>query len=215
MNNLNKFQKNIICVVVIAILKFIADAVICPAIGSAIITTVVNMLYTGVACFTAALILSENGCVFPSYEKDKKLLSRNSIVRVIIAFILSTVLTSSIVVRIVATIIKDHIAFSVALGVLYAIRWLVIYITMTVKNSNSPRIAGLFVVCGSALVFSVLSQYISAVRIYTLIQNMSNSLLDYLSVVAGPDYITLIIFCVADILILCSMTIAAHFFRRK
>ncbi len=215
MKNLNQFSKNIIGIVVIGIIKFITDAVICPALGSAIVTTVINLLYIGVDCFVAAIILSENGCVFPRYEKTQKLLVRNSVVRMIIAFIISAVLTSSIVTRIVSICFNDYISMSVALGVLYALSWIIIYITMTAKNSSSPRIGGLFTVCATALVFSVISQYISAVRIHTLMQNMNGSLLGYLSAVSGSDYISLIISCVADILIMCSMTIAAHFFRRK
>lgn len=215
MKESNIFKKNIIGIIAIGIIKFILVAVICPAVRSAILNTVTDWLYTGVICFAAAVIISESGCVFPHLEKGKKLLSRSSVVRMIIAFILSAVLTSSIVIRIIAFTIMDRMAYAVALGVLYALKWIVIYITMTVKNSNSPRIGGLLTVCASALIFSVVSQLISVVLMEFLMQNMNGSLLDYLSVLSGPNCIMILISCATDILIMCSMAVAAHFFRRK
>ena len=215
MKESNIFTKNIIGIIAIGIIKFIADAVICPAVDSVIVYTVTDWLYTGVFCFAAAIILSENGCIFPCLEKGGKLLSRSSVVRMIIAFLISSAITSSVVVRAVLVCFGENASASVALGVLEAFGWIVIYITMTVKNSNSPRIAGLLAVCASAIVFSVISQYISAVRLYALMQNADGTLLNYLLMITATDYISLGISCVAEILIMCSMAVAAHFFRRK
>ncbi len=213
MKRLTKLSINIISVIVIGLIGLTADIILGYSRLHFAIDSGIGLVYTAAVCFLLTVIISEDASVFSFREKIH--LSRVWIIRLIIAFVISVVMNSSFVLRIFLGGRDDIVSISVVSGIIFALRWIAVYVVMTVKNVCRKGTRGILAVSVSALVFSVIAQYISGIRLYDSLQSASDSLLGYLSAISSVDILSLVIANAADIIIMCVMVLAAHFSKVK